>query len=90
MNDSVIGIGMDGRPVTEADLDAITANAEAGFPGVTARPLGRPTIGDGPARMVGVRLDPDLDMAMRQRLRTTGGSASELMRDALREYLRAA
>ena len=78
---------VNGRPVTEADVQAMVANAEAGFPGVTVRPVGRPTMGERPARTVAVRLDPELDEALLERLAETGETASDVMRTALRHYL---
>lgn len=86
MNDKQLGT-VNGRPVTEDDVAAMVANAEAGFPGVTVRPVGRPAMGGHPARTVGVRLDPELDDALLARMAETGRTASDLMRDALREYL---
>ncbi|MDR0483269.1 MAG: ribbon-helix-helix domain-containing protein [Cellulomonadaceae bacterium] len=78
---------VNGRHVTEDDVTAIVANAEAGFPGVTMRPVGRPTLGERPARTVGVRLDPDLDNALLAEIAASGHSASEVIRDALRAHL---
>ena len=41
-----VGLGtVNGRPATQADEDAIMANADAGFPGVQSRRMGRPTLG---------------------------------------------
>lgn len=76
-----------GRPVTDVDVDAIIANAEAGFPGVTVRPVGRPSLGTRPARTVAVRLDPDLDDTLLEYLAETGETASDVMRTALRHFL---
>lgn len=76
-----------GRPVTEDDVAAIVANAEAGFPGVTPRPIGRPSMGHRPARTLGVRLEPELDDALLSHLAATGDTASHVMREALRTYL---
>ena len=78
---------VDGRPVTEDDVAAMVANAEAGFPGVTFRPVGRPAMGDRPARIVGVRIDPELDDALLTHIAVTGRTASDVVRVALREYL---
>ena len=74
-----------GVPVSEDDIAAMVANAEAGFPGVTmrrARPV-RPSMGEGPSRTVSVRLDPQLDAALTARQRESGQTTSELIRAAL-------
>ena len=78
---------VNGQSVTQADVDAIVANAEAGFPGVTVRPVGRPSLGKRPARTVAVRLDPDLDDTLLEYLAETGETASDVMRTALRRFL---
>lgn len=78
-----------GVPITEQVIESMVANAEAGFPGVTLR-RGRPSLGDRPARTVAVRLDPELDSALLERMTETDKTASELLRDALRSYLVAA
>ena len=81
---------VDGKPVAQTDIDAIVANAEAGFPGVTVRSAGRPAMGGHPARTVAVRLEPELDTALLTRLAETGETVSDLMRAALRQYLNVA
>ena len=86
MNSTELGT-INGRPVTEDDVAAIVANAEAGFPAVTARRVGRPAMGPRPARTIGVRLEPELDDALLANIAETGRSASEITREALREYL---
>ncbi|MCL1839139.1 MAG: ribbon-helix-helix protein, CopG family, partial [Propionibacteriaceae bacterium] len=79
-----------GRSVTEDDVQAAIDNAVAGFPKVTARQVGRPLMGERPARTVAVRLDPEIDKALLERLAKTGESASDVMREALRNYLHTA
>ncbi|BDQ39501.1 CopG family transcriptional regulator [Cutibacterium granulosum] len=80
-----------GVPVGDEDIEAMVANAEAGFPDVTMSRThpGRPSMGDGPARTVAVRLDPELDAALRARQRTSGQTTSQLIREALSAYLAA-
>ncbi|WCC80165.1 ribbon-helix-helix domain-containing protein [Cutibacterium equinum] len=80
-----------GVPVTDADVAAMVANAEAGFPGVTMRRdrPGRPLLGTGPSRTVAVRLDPELAAALATRQRESGLTTSELIREALSAYLAA-
>lgn len=81
-----------GVPVSEDDIAAMVANAEAGFPGVTMRRTrpGRLSMGEGPSRTVAVRLDPQLDAAPTTRRRESGQTTSELIRAALIAYLPAA
>jgi len=81
---------VDGTPITEDVIAKMAANAEAGFPGVKARPVGRPLMGARAARTRAVRLDPDLDEALLERAAADKETASEVMRDALRFYLAAA
>jgi uncharacterized protein (DUF4415 family) len=84
--DGVWGV-VGGVPITEDVIGAMVANAEVGFPGVTPRRTGRPLMGKRPARTVAVRLDPDLDQALLERVAQTGQATSDLLRDALRKYL---
>lgn len=82
---------VDGVPITDEIIDRLVANAEAGFPGVTPRrAAGRPSMGDGPATTVAVRLDPDLHRALIERVESTETNASDLIREALRKFLDAA
>lgn len=78
---------VDGVEITEDAVERLAANAEAGFPGVTPRRAGRPTMGDGPATTVAVRLDPALHRALEERVEHDHVSASDVIRDALRRYL---
>ena len=49
-----------GKPVTEADIERMVAEAEAGYDIAKLRPRGgRPPMGSGPAEVVPVRLDPE-------------------------------
>ncbi len=49
------------KPVTEADIERMVAEAEAGYDIAKLRPRGgRPPMGSGPAEVVPVRLDPEL------------------------------
>lgn len=89
--DSRVHGTVDGVPIIDEVIDRLVANAEVGFPGVTARRApDRPALGDGPATTVAVRLDPDLHRALIERIETAGSSASEIIRQALRNYLDAA
>ncbi|MDF2989498.1 MAG: hypothetical protein K0S37_12 [Microbacterium sp.] len=79
-----------GVEITEEVIDRLVTNAEAGFPGVTARRAGRPAMGEGPATTVAVRLDPSLHQALVERVEGENSNASQVIRDALREYLHVA
>lgn len=82
---------VNGVPITNEIIERLVANAEAGFPGVTAtRAPGRPAMGDGPATTVAVRLDPDLHRALLERVESAETNASDVIREALRKFLDAA
>jgi len=51
---------------------------------------GRPTLGSAPARVESVRLDPELQRELSERAKAEGTTVSEVIREALRRYLRAA
>ncbi len=77
-----------GRILTEAELDALVAEAERGYDvDALARRPGRPRLGSGPAIVVPVRLHADLHSAVKQRAATEGTSVSDLVRQALAGYL---
>ncbi|MDY7106156.1 MAG: CopG family transcriptional regulator [Actinomycetota bacterium] len=50
---------------------------------------GRPLMGSAPARSFPVRLDPELRDALDRRAEHDGRPASEIVREALRQYLHA-
>lgn len=50
---------------------------------------GRPTMGSGPASVESVRLDPELKRELLLRASRDGISVSEVIREALRTYVRA-
>ena len=81
-----------GKVVTDADIEKYASEAEVGYDVETlARrrgKRGRPTLGSGPAAVESVRLDPELRDALTSRAEADGTSASEVIRQALREYLR--
>ena len=82
-----------GCPITDADVEAMADEAEAGYDvdELIARrgKRGRPALGSAPATVESVRLDPELRDELAARAEAEGVSASELIRKALREYLRA-
>ncbi len=82
-----------GRPITDADIETLAAEAEAGYDVETliARRgrRGRPALGSAPATVESVRLDPELRRQLADRAQADGTTASELIREALRQFLRA-
>jgi CRISPR-associated endonuclease/helicase Cas3 len=82
-----------GRPITDAEVAALAAEAEAGYDvdELIARrgKRGRPALGSAPASVESVRLDPELRERLAERAQTTGTTPSEVIRQALREFLRA-
>lgn len=80
----------DGRPVDDQLVERLAAEAEAGFPGKTfTRPRkGRPWIGDaGPSGTRTIRLPASLDAALVARAAAEHITPSELIREALSDYL---
>ena len=51
---------------------------------------GRPSLGSAPATVESVRLDPELRDQLTQRAEADGTTPSEIIRQALRDYLHAA
>lgn len=89
-NSPVVGVSR-GKPVTEADIERMAAEAEAGYDVATLRPRGgRPPMGSGPAEVVPVRLDPELRAAVEARATADETTTSEVIREALRRFLHVA
>jgi len=79
---------INGTPVTDDVIEAAIANAEAGFPGVSFKPVGRPrTVGRGRSTTVTLRLDPDRIKAVHDRAERELTNPSDVMRRALDAYL---
>jgi hypothetical protein len=80
-----------GRPLPEKEIDRLAREAEAGYdPAVLRRSGGRKPIGSAAARVVPVRLDPELDAAVKQRALAENSTTSEVIRDALHAWLKSA
>ena len=77
-----------GVPVTENDIDEFVKEAERGYSdeqlGVKR---GRPAMGSAPARVVQVRMEPELHALLVERVSAEHSSTSAIMRAALRKYL---
>jgi hypothetical protein len=86
----VIGVSeetIDGRPVTDAQIQAWADEAEAGYPAATLRRRGRPVKGSGPGEVVPTRLDPTLLAALDAQAKAEGlPNRSEAIRAAVRAW----
>ena len=92
--DRVYGHTRSGKPITGKEVEALAAEAEAGYDVDTLRARrgkrGRPTLGSAPASVESVRLDPELRDQLLERAKAEGTSTSEVIREALRRFLKAA
>src|SRR5438067_12880751 len=86
-----------GREITDAEVEveveALAAEAEVGYDvdELIARRAkrGRPALGSAPASVESVRLNPELREGPAGRARAEGTTTSEVIREALRSYVRA-
>ena len=83
------GLSKTGTELTDEVLAELAREAEAGFD-VTKlkRRPGRPAMGSGPAETLPVRLDPELRTALDHRAAADNTTASDVVREALRRYLK--
>ena len=83
-----------GRTITDADVERLADEAEHGYDVEVLRARrgkrGRPSLGSAPASVESVRLDPELRDQLTQRAKADGTTPSEVIRQALRDYLHAA
>lgn len=81
----------DGTAITDEMVEKMADEAEAGYDvdEIERRRGGRPSIGSGPASVESVRLDPELKRELLVRASKDGISVSEVIREALRTYVRA-
>lgn len=80
-----------GQPVTDELIEKLAREAEAGYDvEVLKRRGGRKPIGSAAARVIPVRLDPELEAALKARADADHSNASEVIRDALRAWLESA
>jgi hypothetical protein len=90
----VYGHTRSGQPITDTDIQALAAEAEAGYDVdrliERRHKRGRPALGSSPASVESVRLDPELRLELLQRALSEGTTTSEIIREALRRFLRAA
>lgn len=80
-----------GRVITDEVVQESARRAAEGFDvdELLRRRAGRPAMGSGPASVESVRLDPELNEALRERAEREGRTNSDVIRDALRRYLKA-
>jgi hypothetical protein len=80
-----------GQPVTDQLVASLADEAEAGYdPETLRRKGGRRPIGSAAAKVIPVRLDPELEAALRERVAADHSNTSEVIRDALRAWLQSA
>jgi len=91
MTKQVHGHTKSGNPVTDEMIEGLAAEAERGYDvdDIMRRRGGRPLMGSAAAGVESVRLDPELREALRERAEQEGRTNSDVIRDALRRYLRA-
>ncbi|WP_102159308.1 ribbon-helix-helix domain-containing protein [Zhihengliuella halotolerans] len=77
---------VDGRDVTEEQIQAWADEAEVGYDVDELRKRGRPRLGDGPSTVVPVRMDAELLEAVRERAEREHLTRSEAIRRAVREW----
>jgi Ribbon-helix-helix protein, copG family len=89
MNKTNLGTTRSGKVIDEELVDTLAQKAEAGFEvdEILRRRGGRPPMGSSAASVESVRLDPELQKALNERANTEGRTNSELIRNALRNYL---
>jgi len=78
-----------GVDLTDEILERMVREAEAGLDltKLRRRP-GRPAMGTGPAEALPVRLEPELRKAVQERAAAEHTTASDVVREALRRYLK--
>jgi hypothetical protein len=78
-----------GFELTPEVLDRMSEEAEQGLDvSKLRRRPGRPAMGSAPAEALPVRLDPELRQAVDQRAEADHTTSSEVVREALRRYLK--
>jgi predicted HicB family RNase H-like nuclease len=92
MTNKTYGHTKDGRVINNAMIDDFVAEAERGYKledlATKPRGRGRPPLGQNAKKVGSVRLDPDLRDQAAQRADTDGVTVSEVVRRALRAYLK--
>jgi len=76
-----------GTPITDTDIQGWADEAERGYDVAKLRKRGRKPMGEGPAKVVPVRLDDDLLRTLDERADHDHVSRSEAIREAIRAYV---
>ncbi len=80
-----------GRQITDAQIDDLAREADEGYDvNALKRSGGRRPIGSAAARVVPVRLDPELEAALKARAEADHSNTSEVIREALWAWLKTA
>ena len=80
-----------GQPVSEATISRLSDQAERGYDVESLRRSGgRRPMGSAAARVIPVRLNPELEEALRLRAESEHSTSSTVIRDALRAWLKTA
>jgi hypothetical protein len=83
------GRSKSGVELTDEVLERMAQEAEDGLDTARLRRRpGRPSMGSGPADTLPVRLDPELRKALDARAAADSTTASDIVRNALRDYLK--
>jgi len=85
------GAKADGSRITDEGVEAMADEAERGYDveELLQRRRGRPAMGSAVASVESVRLDPEFKRDLLLRAAQDGTSVSELIRTAVRQFLRA-
>ncbi len=94
MSERTYGRTKTGKPIDDEMVEGLADEAERGYkPGQLEghrRGPGRPPLGDAAKVVESVRLDPGLRVETVERAAVEGVTVSEIIRRALRQYLRSA
>jgi len=94
MSERTYGRTKTGKPIDDEMVEALADQADRGYePGQLdghRRGPGRPPLGDAAKVVESVRLDPGLRVETAERAAVEGVTVSEIIRRALRQYLRSA
>jgi hypothetical protein len=77
-----------GVQITDAVIERLADKAERGYDPNKLRPRGRPAMGVSAAKVTQVRLPPELAEALQRRATRDRTRPSEVIREALRAYLK--
>jgi len=94
MNQHAYGHTKGGKPIDDKMIEELAAEAERGYESGQLkgrrRGPGRPPLGEAAKSVESVRLEPALRVETAERAAAEGVTVSEVIRRALREYLRSA